>query len=35
MELKTDWNKVKVLLISNKDYMNDINQKRIERLNRP
>lgn len=34
MELKTELNNVKVLLIPNKDYMDDINKKRIERLER-
>jgi DNA-directed RNA polymerase subunit L len=34
IELKTELKNVKVLLIPNKDYMDDINKKRIERLER-
>ena len=34
IELKKEWNKVNILLVSNKDYMDDINKKRIERLGR-
>ena len=33
-ELKADWNKVKITNVSNKDYMAEIHQKRLERIKR-
>lgn len=33
-ELKTDWNKVNIVDVSTKDFMENINKQRIERLNR-